>query len=314
MRKLVAWRIIFLSYGLLVTLPSVASCGASFCTVNTDWQAQGAWSEPGWQADLRYEYVNQDKVMYGSERVAVGQIPGHHDEVRTINRNTLLGLTYTNQNGWGYGIQLPWIARDHLHIHHHHGANIDERWQLNELGDARVNVRHALGDNTGWDMQLGLKLPTGRIAVTNADGDLAERSLQPGTGSTDTILSASYHSRPGHEASSWFAQSAWQHAIMIRDGYKPGDKLMLDAGWRYHWSDAAALMLQANFQMRARDRGPNAEDDSGGRVLYISPGLSYAVTRDMQVYAFVQLPVYTYVNGVQLTTGKNIALGVSSRF
>ncbi len=298
----------------LFSASGYASCGASFCTVNTDWQAQGAWSEPGWQADLRYEYLSQDKPMSGSQRVGVGQIPAHHDEVRTINRNTLLGLSYTTANGWGYVLQLPWVTRDHMHIHHHHGEDIDERWQISELGDVRLSVRHALGKDTGWDAQLGLKLPTGRIAVANSDGDVAERSLQPGSGSTDTLLGVSYHSAPGRGAESWFAQSAWQHTVAIRDGYKPGDKFLFDAGWRYRWTQNASLLLQANFQIRERDKGPNAEDDSGGRVLFISPGLSYAVTPQTQAYLFVQLPLYTFVNGVQLTSGKNVTFGFSSRF
>ena len=38
-----------------------ASCGSAFCLVNTNWGAQGVWTEPGWRADLRYEYINQDQ-------------------------------------------------------------------------------------------------------------------------------------------------------------------------------------------------------------------------------------------------------------
>ena len=305
-------QMIFFLSGAALSFPSDASCGASFCTVNTDWHAQGALSEPGWQADLRYEYLRQDKLMAGAQRITADQITEDHQEVSTLNRNTLFNLSYNAAGGWGYSLLLPWLSRDHEHIHHDPSADITETWRIRELGDARLSAHHALG-NQGWDMQLGVKLPTGRIKVRNAEGELAERSLQPGTGSTDTLVGASYYSRPGHAASSWFAQTNWQHSIAIRDGYRPGDKFTLDAGWRYGWTDMA-IQLQANFQIRARDQGPNAEEDSGGRVLYLSPGLSYAINRDTQLYAFVQLPVYTYVNGVQLTTGKNVALGISSRF
>jgi len=37
-----------------------ATCGAAFCTVNTNWDAHGAWAEPGWRFDLRYEHILQD--------------------------------------------------------------------------------------------------------------------------------------------------------------------------------------------------------------------------------------------------------------
>jgi len=63
------------------------------------------------------------------------------------------------------------------------------------------------------------------------------------------------------------------------------------------------------------DSGAQAEpEESGGRFVSISPGLSYAVSQTLQVYAFVQLPVYQYVNGVQLTASKAFVAGVSGRF
>jgi hypothetical protein len=305
---------VFAYFVLLSTNPADASCGASFCTVNTDWRAQGAWSQPGLQVDMRYEFVEQNRLMSGSHRVAVGDIPRDHDEVRTLNRNLVLGFDYNFADGWGVGVQLPWVARNHEHTD---TATLqDERWKFSELGDVRVAVRLPLlsGDN-GFGMTLGLKLPTGRTDIRNSDGMLAERSLQAGTGSTDTLLGLAYHSRPSHELGSWFAQIAGQHAIAIRDGYKPGNRYNADVGWRYAFSHDFNALLQANFQWRERDQGPRAEpNDTGGRVLYLSPGIAYSVTSDTQLYAFTQVPVYSYVNGVQLTTGKNIALGISQRF
>src|SRR5690242_4670159 len=72
-----------------------ASCGSAFCMVNTSWNVQGAWTEPGARFDLRYEYIDQDQPMSGSKKVGVGQIRQHHDEVRTINRNWLANFDYT---------------------------------------------------------------------------------------------------------------------------------------------------------------------------------------------------------------------------
>ena len=61
---------------------------------------------------------------------------------------------------------------------------------------------------------------------------------------------------------------------------------------------------------RGRDSGVQAEpEDSGGRAWYLSPGFSYAFTKDLQAYAFLQLPLYQYVNGVQLTASKAAVVG-----
>ena len=38
------------------------------------------------------------------------------------------------------------------------------------------------------DFTFGLKLPTGKYDVTNDEGEQAERTLQPGTGTTDLLL------------------------------------------------------------------------------------------------------------------------------
>lgn len=307
-------EIFAISLALLAAGPAAASCGAAFCTVNTDWHAQGAWSEAGARLDLRYEFVDQDRPMADSDRVAVGQISRHHDEISTLNRNLVLGFAYNTQAGWGINVQMPWVSRSHYHVHNHHGAKIDERWDINEPGDARVALRLPLD---GWDnlgLLVGLKLPTGRTAVANTDNDVAERTLQPGTGSTDTLLGLTYHSTP-NGSYGWFGQALWQHATAVHQSYRPGDQLGVDLGWRYAFNANFSATMQANWQIRARDEGRNAEPaDSGGRFLKLSPGLIYALTRDTQIYGFVQLPAYTHVNGVQLTNGKNFALGLSRRF
>lgn len=302
-------------FALLHLNPAAASCGAAFCSVSTDWQAQGVWHGAGARLDLRYEFVDQDQVMSGSDQVSFGQISRHDDEVSTLNRNLLIGYSYNTQAGWGVNVQLPWVSRSHYHIHNHHGTKIPQRWQVEGLGDARISFNLPLNEQHNLNLLLGLKLPTGSSTVTNNANELAERTLQPGTGSTDTLLGFTFNSVPNAGSHRWFAQAMWQHATAVRNSYRPGDQLGVDLGWRYLFNADFSATVQANWQIRARDEGRNAEPiDSGRSVINLSPGLVYAVTPDTQLYAFVQLPVHAHVNGVQLTAGKNIALGLSRRF
>ncbi|MBC7685187.1 MAG: hypothetical protein H7176_08160 [Bdellovibrionales bacterium] len=60
---------------------------------------------------------------------------------------------------------------------------------------------------------FGLKLPTGKIDVRDEAGSLSERSLQPGTGTTDLLLGAYFHHKLVREDASWFAQAQYQHAL-----------------------------------------------------------------------------------------------------
>jgi Putative MetA-pathway of phenol degradation len=309
------------AYASVVPSMASASCGSAFCTVNSNWTSQSAMTEPGSTFDLRYEYINQDQPRAGSDKVAVGQIRHHHDEVSTLNRNLLATYTRTFEAGWGLSVTAPILDRDHLHIHNHHGGQIPERWKFTELGDVRVIGSYQLpyvGDTSkpaNAGITFGVKLPTGKRNVANEEGEVAERSLQPGTGTTDAILGAYYHQKIPQSDSSWFAQTQYQHALNSRNEFKPGDQFGIDVGYRHGITDKLGALVQLNFLLKRRDSGAEAEpEDSGGRFVSISPGLSYAVSDNIQVYGFYQQPVYQHVNGVQLTANKAFVVGVSARF
>jgi hypothetical protein len=301
---------------------ALASCGSAFCSINTNWGAQGAWTEPGARVDLRYEYINQDQPMNGRDKVSVGQIPMHHDEVHTVNRNWIATFDYAFDSTWGVTTTVPVVNRDHFHIHNHQGGQIPETWNFTKLGDVRVLGRYQFPTREGADHSLtssglnfGLKLPTGKFDVANDEGETAERTLQPGTGTTDVLLGGYLQGSLPLKDTSWFTQAMYQAALNTREEFRPGDRLMVDVGLRYQYSQSLGLMLQLNMLVKAKDRGDQSEtDDSGGKFVYLSPGISYSLTQDVQVYGFVQLPVYQFVNGVQLVANRAVALGISGRF
>jgi hypothetical protein len=291
-----------------LSIDASASCGAAYCLVNTDWSAQGAWTEPGARIDLRYETIDLDQPRNGSTRVAVGEIPRHHDEVETKNRNFVAAFDWSFSPEAGLSLSLPYVDRDHLHIHNHQGEKIEERWSFRGMGDARLVGRYGM-------FSLGVKLPTGKHDVVNGDGEEAERTLQPGSGTTDAILGLAWSGAAPLDGWSWFARAQATLPMNSRDGFRPGKTVQLDGGMRYAASSTVGLMLQANLQVKDRDSGVNAEpEDSGQRSLYLSPGISWNITRAAQLYAFVQLPVYQAVNGVQLTADWSALAGVSLRF
>ena len=299
-----------------------ATCGASFCMVNTNWNLQGFAPEPGLRLDLRYEYIKQDQPMNGSSKVAFGQIPRHHDEIFTTNRNWIANIDYTIDANWGIAATIPVLDRDHAHIHNHRGAQIYDAWSFTRLGDVRVVGRRQwmTEDKEAarlayYGLNLGLKLPTGDRDVTNSAGQTAERSLQPGTGTTDVIFGGYYSGVLPFKDSSWFAQALGQSALDSRDNYKPGKRYTLDLGYRYELNPSVGLMLQLNALYRGRDAGSEAEpDDTGGKFAYVSPGVSVAINKTLQIYGFVQLPIYQYVNGVQLVADWSALIGVSAKF
>ena len=139
-----------------------ASCGSAFCPVNTSWDVLGRWTEPGARFDLRYEAITQDQPRTGTRDLAVGEIPRHHDEVRTRNRNWVATFDYAFDADWGLTASLPAVGREHEHIHNHRGERLLETWNFTQPGDLRLLGRYQLQGahpSNVYGLVAGVKLP-----------------------------------------------------------------------------------------------------------------------------------------------------------
>ena len=302
--------------GSLCAMNAYASCGAAFCSVNTDIDVHGTAPAPGLRLDLRYEYIEQDRLRAGTHAASPAGEPGEHDEVMTRNRNVVATLDYQAENGFGVLAQIPYVGRYHEHVFNDPVLGAEpETWDYHALGDVRVLGRYQFANAPVLGIKLGVKLPTGGIHEENGDGERAERTLQPGTGSTDVIAGAYWSTSVGGGMGSAFAQALWQHAVATREDFTPGDQATFDVGGSYALTAALSAQLQLNVVLKQRDSGANAEPaESGGKFVNLSPGLSYAWRNGWIGYAFVQQPVYQEVNGVQLTPRYAAVAGVSRRF
>jgi hypothetical protein len=295
-----------------------ASCGSAFCTVNTGAEANSSWDGPGSRVDLRYEYVRQDQLRSGTGKVGPAGELGEHDELRTVNRNWRLTLDHNFDSNWGFSVVVPYVSRDHDHIHNLAGESELESWHIGEIGDLQVlgRYRFATNDPAGNDygVRAGLKFPTGLHGARNEAGELAERSLQPGTGTTDLILGG-YVRGALIGRSAWFASATVQSALDSNDDFRPGARFGLDLGASMPVLPKVNAHVQLNLLERRRDAGAQADPaDSGGTFAFISPGVTFAIDPRWTLYAFAQVPVYQRVNGVQLTARTGGLVGASATF
>jgi hypothetical protein len=300
-----------------------ANCGSGFCSINTNTEIQNDSLAPGFSLNLRYEYVDLDQTREGTNKIGARGEPGGHDELETTNSNLVLGFDYAFDSHWGVGVQLPYLNRKHAHLHNPDEDGIAageeperEEWKFSGIGDVRAvgRYRFELG-STSVGIHAGLKLPTGDRNGKNDAGEEAERSLQLGTGSIDLIAGLFAKGAIGETQFRWFAQTQLQHAIATKENFRPGDEVTLDIGVRYFVTDAFAANLQLNTRYKRRDSGANAEpDESGGKYVFISPGISYAFAGGFQIFGYIQVPLYQNVNGVQLTQRAGYVAGVGYRF
>jgi hypothetical protein len=313
-----------------------ASCGSAYCSIDTHWDTQGLASDEGLRVNLRYSYAKADKLRAGSSKIAPEAPSGSDAEIenrRTLNQLLDIDAEYTINARWNIALGVPVVMRDHTHTFDSSVSGpFTQQAKFSSLGDVRVVGKYKLdlGSMTsGGGIRFGLKLPTGAINKTMSPPDPAdptvayalERSAQPGTGSTDAILGAYYfRNLPGTDWG-WFVNAQAQSALSTRDHYRPGTQLVFDLGTHYAISPSLSALLQLNAQHRARDTGNNANVASGGYSWNLSPGLSYALTPQTQVYGFVQVALKQYANtdpadaaSGQLTAPWSVAVGVTHRF
>jgi TonB dependent receptor len=322
---------------IIVQLHSVdakacASCG---CTLSSDWEYQQISYKPGLKIDLRYDYLDQNQLRSGTGTISSADASkivnnGNPQEVEKFTENNYLtlGVDYSNSRTWGINVQVPYIFRRHSTLGTASdgftagpgGGQYDS--QTSNIGDIKVIGRYqGFSEQCNIGVLFGLKLPSGSYTQTGTSTDPTapgpvpiDRGLQPGTGTTDAIVGAFYTNSISDDWD-YFTQAMYQRALYSKVDYKPGDGINVNLGVRYAGIHRVTPQLQLNFRYVWHDEGMNADTIStGGTLLYISPGVTISVIKQMSVYSFVQVPIYQDVNGVQLAPRYTVSAGVRYTF
>ena len=312
---------------LLAASHAYASCGSGACTINTNWD-EHTDSMPGLSLDLRHGYSDANVLRSGTKKIEADTADTEVENLRTLTRITLLSADYTLDQHWGVILNVPYVSRDHMHNLGPYAPDSlgVERFNTQALGDIklagrfRMTLNEEKHDSVG--IKLGVKLATGHKDVTwegttTIPGEVA---LQPGNGSTDLILGAFWNQPNAANTLNWFAQLTAQSSIEHSAVYRPGDQINADVGTRYYAGGGMSLLLQLNAQWNAADSGSSApltvtgSANSGGDTLAITPGLSFSIAADTNVYGLVQFPLIQSVNGQQLTANNTVTVGLNHRY
>ncbi len=292
-------------------------CSVCGCSLNSDWALQDYSDRLGLQADVRYEYYEQNDLRSGTHNVDRGALafPNANEiQQSTLNRNVWMGLDYTANANWGVSAQLPYYDRSHSTIAA--GDTAVSTSHADGIGDLRLLGRYLFNHdmNSGWGGQFGLKLPTGGFHQTfdggPQTGGALDRGLQLGTGTTDALAGLSYFGRPTENVG-WFAQALLQRPLDVRQEFRPSTSLSVNGGVRWLNTSHVTPELQVNARFDGREGGAQADyANSGDTIVNLSPGVTVDLRRGLDVFAFVQMPVYQRVNGLQLEPKWAFSLGV----
>lgn len=331
-------------------LPQVAhACATCGCTLSTD-AATGYSTVSGWRINVDYTFIDQSQLRTGNSKATPAQVvnqpsdpslSGGEIEKGTTNRYINFFATYRFDADWGVTFLVPYVLRDHST----YGTQLQPYTAAENAPGQVSNARVAgIGDakmlasyqgflpTHNFGVQFGVKLPTGNYGGQAENGNLVghpvtfhngpglgqslDSSLQAGTGSTDLIV-GTYYFQPVSQNFDAFVNGQFQVAVSEHldtpgTNYRPGNLSSLSFGLRYEKHADWVPQVQINWFHKSADQGALADaPDTEGTVAYLSPGISGSLSKNVQLYAFVQVPVYSHLQGYQLFPGWTGTVGIS---
>jgi hypothetical protein len=300
-----------------------ASCGSASCPLNHDRMFRAGLLT----LSFSYEWIDQNQLHLGKTLSFVGAVPEEHDEVSTMNKRAVMTFGYGLSDAIALQVILPYVQREHTHIAREENGDVVESWDFGGFGDAVVMGQAGiLMPDDGFEPSLtasaGVKLPTGETGLANADGERAEVTIQPGSGSVDVLLGLHYRQDmitvpmfDGQYSSlPVIASATYRLNGKGTDDYRAGNGFMIHLGTGYRFLTAASLLFQLNgtFEGQA-DIGSTHEqaENTGGTWIFASPGLEVSIFDAFTAFGYVQLPVYRDVNGLQQTAKYNLQFGLT---
>lgn len=314
----------------LAATPAPASCGSATCFLVTH-SEEGVETAGAFQIDLSYRYVDQTKKLQGADatsEVLVPKIdfeagtiePDHHREISTRNSLVQLELAYGVTSRVSVFAHVPLLTdKDHEHFDEvgtpeEHFTNADG---TRGFGDVTLGARYAFLVKAN-DLLMGglaLKLPTGAYKLLDSEGTINEPTIQPGTGSYDGLLTLYYARHKFPSPVEWFVSSSLRMNRENSLDYRVGNEIVGSGGFGYAVGQRWVFSLQGNARHGGRDDYKGAGVPStGSDAISLSPGVRFRTGDRLELYGYVQVPVYQDVNESQLAPRAGFVFGVTKSF
>jgi hypothetical protein len=318
--------------------PSTVGGGGGLAVISPDTLDEGHGA-----VGFRISYTRPDRRSDAVlEALAERNIHAHNTN---YNLNAAIGAAYGVTHQLTVSAELPYVRRDRLREGEHStiiGGSVNEVVQLGDvrgIGDLNVIGKYRLFHDRGLGLALlaGVKIPTGSTHRRDPDGERLETEHQPGSGSWDSIFgvaggmavgplqvnaSAIYqlsgkgaqHSRLGDRAQAGIALarhfSAAEHHDEVDEAHDgPGHH---DHA-HHHGSWDAFVEMTAEWEGRQKVAG-EVEDASGGKSVWLAPGVRFNSAGGFSMAAAVGLPIWQHIRASHPSNDYRLALSIGHGF
>jgi len=223
---------------------------------------------------------------------------------------------------------LPYVSRTGSRLMDEEDARPGETLHVSNsgLGDMIGMLRYNLISEHSYNqtrviaLSAGAKLPTGSTNFHDVTGAVADPDLQCGSGSLDWLMGMSV--LLGTQQLAFTANATGALAGRGANDHSYGNNLNYDASIRYQLyckMDDCAPSLYGTLGFSGEWRGHEIEngeliENSGGNVLYLTPGFEAFITPAITIDARFEQPIIHALNGEQLGETYRIRTGVQYLF
>lgn len=165
----------------------------------------------------------------------------------------------------------------------------------------------------------GVKFPTGKFDVKNSEGERVEPSATAGSGSYDGMLGLAYSRFL--TARLTFDASAQYTLRTEDDDFKLGNRIDAGMAFAYRFTEdiekypQVSAFAEANVRHLLKSEEDGERDpNTGGTVLFLTPGVRVAFTKNLSFTVSSPLPVLQDLNGTQLKTRYKVNGGLTLSF
>jgi hypothetical protein len=276
-----------------------------------------------WAAGFRFTYTRPEhRSDEELEALAGEHIHAHNTE---YNLHASLGVAYGINHHLTVSAELPYVRRDDLRegMHSHSGGeavnDVEQLGSVSGIGDLNLLAKYRVSDGgtSGFALIGGIKIPTGSTHKLSEGGERLETEHQPGTGSWDPIFGASASTRLGavqltasalYQLSTKGAQhtrlgNRFQGGIAVSHRFGPAPHAHADSRNHHHGDeldehDEHAHSSWDAFVELAGERegrqkiGGEVEEESGGKWIYVAPGVRFNSASGWSAGAALALPIW----------------------
>lgn len=269
------------------------------------------------QIGINYDYNGLNTLFTGSDKL-------DDDSRKRLTHSFLWNTAYNFSERWSAEILLSWVNQSR-EITQFGQTNITE---TSGLGDVVLLGKYTIPElftpSQSLSIGTGVKLPVGRSDLKTADGIQLTADLQPGSGAWDLIGYLTY-TTTGFRPSATLSTAVLYRFTGTNNSY-------LDNTSTYEFGNVVQgilgyteqievgnILLNPGIVLKYRHADPDKINElvfpnTGGEWFFLRPEVSIFIAPDIQLRSQFELPIYSKVDGTQLTSTARFTVGMLFQF